>query len=107
MNRAQLSGLKPTHPGELLREVEFSALKKPKRDIADLLGISRQMLHGILAERHPITPTMALRVGKLLGTSRESWLRMQEAYDLRMAEQTIRKELKAIPTLRTEAAEQI
>ena len=47
---AQLSGLKPTHPGELLREVVFPALKKPKREIADLLGISRQMLHGILAE---------------------------------------------------------
>ncbi len=102
---AQLSGLKPTHPGELLREIVFPALKMPKREIADLLGISRQMLHGILAERHPITPTMALRIGKLLGTSPESWLRMQEAYDLRKAEQTMRKELKAIPTLRTEATE--
>jgi antitoxin HigA-1 len=76
---AQLSGLKPTHPGELLREIVFPALKRPKREIAGLLGISRQMLHGILAERHPITPTMALRIGKLLGTSPESWLRMQEA----------------------------
>ena len=103
---AQLSGLKPTHPGELLREIVFPALKRPKREIADLLGISRQILHGILAERHPITPAMALRIGKLLGTSPESWLRMQEAYDLRKAEQTMRKELKAIPTLRTEATEQ-
>jgi antitoxin HigA-1 len=103
---AQLSGLKPTHPGELLREIVFPALKRPKREIADLLGISRQMLHGILAERHPITPTMALRIGKLQGTSPESWLRMQEACDLRKAEQTMRKELKAIPTLRTEATEQ-
>jgi addiction module HigA family antidote len=100
----KLSGLKPTHPGELLREIVFPALKRPKSEIADLLGISRQMLYGILAERHPVTPNTALRIGKLLGTSPESWLRMQEAYDLHVAERAIQKELKAIPTLRTEAA---
>jgi antitoxin HigA-1 len=100
----RLSGLEPTHPGELLREVVFPALKRPKSEIADLLGNSRQMLHGILAERHPITPNTALRIGKLLGTSPESWLRMQEAYDLRIAEKTLQKELKAIPTLPSEAA---
>ena len=62
-----LRGLKTTHPGELLREDVLPALKKSKTEIANLLGISRQTLYDILAEKQPVTPGMALRLGKLCG----------------------------------------
>jgi addiction module HigA family antidote len=101
MRRKQhpLRGLVPTHPGEILREDVIPALGRPKTEIARLLGISRQTLYDILDEKQPVTPMMALRIGKLLGTSPESWLNMQRDYDLRQAEEEIGKILKRIPTL--------
>lgn len=98
-----LVGLRPTHPGELLREDILPALGRSKVEIADLLGVSRRSLYNILSEEQPVTPQMALRIGKLTGTTPESWLAMQQAYDLRIAEKSIAKELAGIPTL--EAAE--
>jgi addiction module HigA family antidote len=62
-----LRGLKPMHPGEMLREDVVPALGKSKIEIAQLLGISRQTLYDILDEKQPVTPGMALRIGKLLG----------------------------------------
>jgi addiction module HigA family antidote len=101
MSRKQhsLRGLPPTHPGEILREDVIPALGRPKAEIARLLGISRQTLYDILDEKQPVTPMMALRIGKLLGTSPESWLNMQRDYDLRLAEQKFGSALERIPTL--------
>jgi antitoxin HigA-1 len=94
-----LAGLKPMHPGELLREDVIPSLNKSKSEIATLLGVSRQTLHDILSEKQPITPGMALRFGKLLGNGPEIWINMQRAYDLHQAEAALAKELKKIPTL--------
>jgi addiction module HigA family antidote len=94
-----LRGLKTTHPGELLREDVLPALKKSKTEIANLLGISRQTLYDILAEKQPVTPGMALRLGKLCGNGPELWINMQRGYDLRLAERDLAKEIKKIPTL--------
>jgi addiction module HigA family antidote len=94
-----LAGLRPTHPGELLREDVLPALGRSKVEIAALLGVSRRQLYNILEEEQPITPHMALRIGKLTGTTPESWLSMQQAYDLRLARQLIGGALKDIPTL--------
>ena len=84
-----LKGLRPVHPGELLREDVLPALGRPKTEIARLLGISRQTLYDILAEKQPVTPAMAVRLGVVLDTSSASWLRMQTAYDLWHAEREI------------------
>jgi addiction module HigA family antidote len=99
MAKHPLRGLVPTHPGEILREDVLPALGRPKTEIARLLGISRQTLYDILEERQPITPAMALRIGKLLGTTPESWLNMQRDYDLRRAEREMAGALDNIPTL--------
>jgi len=94
-----LKGLRPVHPGEMLREIVFPALGKPKAEIAKLLGISRQTLYEVLREKQPITANLALRIGKLVGDGPESWLAMQQNYDLAIAERALAKELKSIPTL--------
>ncbi len=91
-----LSGLRPTHPGEVLREDVIPALGIPKTEIVKRLGISRAMLYAILDESAPVTPAMALRLGRLLGTSAESWLNMQRDFDLRMLEKQMADELKRI-----------
>ena len=68
MSRRKIeSALPPMHPGELLREDVLPALGRTRAEIARLLGVSRQTLHAILTERAPVTPEMALRLGKLCG----------------------------------------
>lgn len=94
-----LRGLKPMHPGELLREDIVPALNKSKSEIARLLGISRQTLYDILDEKQPVTPSMALRFGKLFGNGPNLWLNLQRNFDLQRAEREIAQELKTIKTL--------
>jgi addiction module HigA family antidote len=92
-------GLPPMHPGELLREDVLPALGRSKAEIARLLGISRQTLYEILAEKQPVTPGMALRLGKLLGNGPTLWLNLQRRYDLWQAERELKREIEAMPTL--------
>jgi addiction module HigA family antidote len=103
MSNPLLKGLRPVHPAELLREDVIPAFGRSKSEIARLLGISRQTLYDLLAERQPITVPMALRIGKLTGTTPESWLNMQRAYDLKIAEREMAEEIAKIPTLREAA----
>lgn len=91
-----LKGLAPMHPGEFLREVTLPALALPKAAIARRLGISRQTLYDILHEKQPVTPTMALRLGKFLGNGPDFWLNLQHDYDLRTLEPKMAGELAAI-----------
>ena len=89
---------KPTHPGAILREDVLPALKISVSAAAEALRISRQMLHKILNETAPITPEMAVRIGKFCGNGPELWLRMQQAVDLWDAQHKLAKEIKKIPT---------
>jgi addiction module HigA family antidote len=83
----------------MLREDVFPALHLTVTGASRLLGVSRQSLHAILAERSSITPDMALRLGKLCGNGPGLWLRMQQAHDLWRAERSLAETLAAIPTL--------
>lgn len=94
--------IKPLHPGELLREDVIPALRKPKAEIARLLGISRQALYDILNEKAPVTADMAVRLGKLCGNGPNLWVNLQRSHDLWHAERRV--DVSKIPTLH-EAAE--
>jgi addiction module HigA family antidote len=88
----------PTHPGAVLREDVLPALRVSVAEAARELRISRQWLHRVLAERAPVTPEMAVRLGKFCGNGPGLWLRMQQTFDLWHAERTLAKEVAAIPT---------
>jgi addiction module HigA family antidote len=79
----------PTHPGELLREDILPAIKLGKSELAQALGISRQHLYDILNEKKPVSPEVAVRLGKAFGDGAGVWLRMQAAYDAWRAEQSV------------------
>jgi addiction module HigA family antidote len=87
----------PTHPGFLLADTVIPATGKTKSEIARLLGISRQQLYAILDERAPVSPGVAVRLGKLFGNGAGLWARMQAAHDIWEAEQ--QTDLSGIPTL--------
>jgi addiction module HigA family antidote len=73
---------KPTHPGAVLREDVLPSLGMTQARMAQLLGVSRVTLAQLLHEHRALSGDMALRLEKLLGTSAESWLNMQQAVDL-------------------------
>lgn len=100
--RAVKRGLSAMHPGELLREDIIPALARPRVEIAHHLGVSRQTLHAILTERAPVTPEMALRLGKLCGNGPDLWLNLQARHDLERLSKAKHAEIAAIPTLAAE-----
>ncbi len=81
------SALPPVHPGEILKEDVLPSAGLSVTAAAKALGVSRQMLHDILSERKPLSAVMCLKLSRLLGGSPEMWMRLQAAYDLKMAEQ--------------------
>jgi addiction module HigA family antidote len=87
----------PTHPGAAIDDILLD-LPQSKAEIARLLGISRQQLYDILAEKRPVSPNVAVRLGKLFGDGADIWLRMQAAHDAWHAERDV--DVSAIPTLR-------
>ena len=86
----------PAHPGSVLSE-ELGALGISISQAARDLGVSRQILSGILNERRPITPEMAVRIGHYIGNGAGIWARMQVAHDLFKAEQAMKPKLRKIP----------
>ncbi len=78
---------RPTHPGAILLEDVLPGIALPQSRFAELLGVSRLTVSQLLHGHRALSPDMAMRLEKLLGTSAESWLRMQEAVDLWEARQ--------------------
>jgi antitoxin HigA-1 len=71
----------PSHPGSLIK-ADIDELGRSVVEAATALGISRQQLHSVIAGRAGVTPEMALRLEKALGSTANTWLRMQMNYDL-------------------------
>src|ERR1035441_1886256 len=95
------SALPPVHPGEILKQDILPSIGLSVTAAAKSLGISRQMLHDILSERRPLSAAMCLKVSRLLGGSPEVWMRLQAAYDLKMAEQD-KKVMERVARIRSE-----
>jgi len=89
--------IEPSHPGALLREFILPDLDRSMTEIARSLGISRQLLYSIVNEKAPVTPEVAVRLGKLCGNGPRLWVNMQAAYDLWHAERKV--DVSKIPTL--------
>jgi addiction module HigA family antidote len=79
--------LPPVHPGEIIKEDILPSAGLTVTAAAKALGVSRQMLHDILAQRKPLSAVMCLKLARLFGGSPEVWMRLQAAYDLKRTEQ--------------------
>lgn len=76
----------PPHPGEHVRNM-LDELELDVSEVAVGLGISRQQLHNLLAGRSGITAAMAVKLEAAFGSTAETWLALQAAYDLAQARQ--------------------
>ena len=83
--------VRPTHPGEMLREDFMPDYDLTVAGMADALGVSRQTVNELLRERRALSPEMALRLSQLFGNSAEFWLNAQRAVDLWDAEQELKR----------------
>jgi len=77
-----MSMYNPPHPGEFIREVYLEPLAVSSRAVAAKLKVSPSTFTRLLSGQSGVTPEMALRLSKTLGRSPESWLALQNNYDL-------------------------
>ena len=91
--------VRPTHPGEMLREDFLPDYGLTVTRFAKALGVSRQTVNELLRERRAVSPSMALCLSRLFGTSPEFWLNAQRAVDLWDATKSIKKKIERITPL--------
>src|SRR5438309_7393906 len=91
--------VRPTHPGEMLREDFLPDFALTVSGLAEALGVSRQTVNELLRERRAVSPEMALRLSRLFGNSPEFWLNAQRAVDLWNAARTIGRKIEKISPL--------
>lgn len=75
----------PAHPGRIVRNACLEPLGLSITDGAKILGVTRQALNNVVNGKSGISPEMAIRLSKAFGSTPETWLRMQLAYDLAQA----------------------
>jgi addiction module HigA family antidote len=76
----------PPHPGRSIRTACLEPLDLSVTDGAKLLGVTRQALNNVINGKSAISPEMAIRLAKAFGSTAETWLKMQLAYDLAQAQ---------------------
>ena len=91
--------IRPTHPGEMLREDFLPDYELTVSSFSKALGVSRQTVNELLRERRAVSPSMALCLSRLFGTSPDFWLNAQRAVDLWNAERSIKKKIERITPL--------
>ncbi len=77
--------LNPPHPGRIVRQECLEALGLGVTEAAKALDVTRQTLNNLVNEKAAISPEMAIRLEKAFGSTADTWLRMQAAFDLAQA----------------------
>ena len=80
------NGIRPVHPGEVLREEYLGPLGMSANALATALSVTAARINDIVRERRGVTADTALRLARYFGGDAQSWLNLQTAYDLRVAE---------------------
>jgi addiction module HigA family antidote len=80
------NGMRPVHPGEILREDFLAPLGMSVNALAQALRVPATRLHEIVKERRAVTPDTALRLARYFGGDAQSWMNLQASYDLKLAE---------------------
>lgn len=84
-----MNGMRPIHPGEILREEFLIPYGMSAHALAQALRVPAPRINDIVRERRAITPDTALRLARYFGTTPEFWLNLQQDYDLKLAAETL------------------
>ena len=80
----------PPHPGEFIQATYMEPFGLSCRYLAEQLDVAASTLNRVLKQQSGVSPEMALRLSKALGRSPESWLSMQDSYDLWQAKKNVK-----------------
>ena len=80
------NGMRPVHPGEILREDYLAPLGTSANALARALNVPAPRINDIVRERRGVSADTAVRLARYFGGDARSWLNLQAAYDLRVAE---------------------
>ncbi|MDB5972594.1 MAG: addiction module antidote protein HigA family [Hydrocarboniphaga sp.] len=80
------NGMRPVHPGEILREDYLAELGMSVNALAKALKVPTPRINDVVRERRGISADTALRLARYFDTTPQFWLNLQAAYDLRLAE---------------------
>jgi addiction module HigA family antidote len=80
------NGMRPVHPGEVLQEDYLAPLEMSANALAKALNVPAPRINDIVRERRGVSADTAMRLVRYFGGDARSWLNLQAAYDLRVAE---------------------
>jgi len=100
------NGMRPVHPGEVLREDYLEPAGLSANALAKALHVSPPRINDLVRERRGVTADTALRLARYFGGDAQSWLNLQAIHDLRVAEMESAKTIeREITPMRHAAAE--
>lgn len=98
-----INGMRPIHPGEVLREEFLVPYGLTANALATALQVPAPRINDVVRERRAVTVDTALRMAQYFGTSAEFWLGLQTDYDMALARASMGDVLSRI--VRREASE--
>ena len=88
------NGMRSVHPGEVLREDFLTPLNMSANALAKALNVPAPRINDVVRERRGVTADTAMRLARYFGGDARSWLNLQAAYDLRLAERANAKRIE-------------
>jgi len=88
------NGMRPIHPGEILREEFIEALAMSANALAIALRVPAPRVNDIVRERRAISPDTALRLARYFGTTPQFWMNLQASYDLKVASRASGRQIR-------------
>ena len=85
--------MRPIHPGEILREEFLAPLGMAPHALSKALHVTPSRVNDIVNEKRGVTADTALRLAHYFGGDPQSWLNLQQAYDLKMAARPAMKKI--------------
>ena len=89
------NGMRPIHPGEILRDDFLKPLQMSANALSKALHVPAGRVNDIVLERRGVTPDTALRLARYFGGDAQSWLNLQQSYDLKVAQKQKAKQIDA------------
>jgi addiction module HigA family antidote len=96
------NGMRPVHPGEILKEEYLTPLGMSANALAKALNLAPSRINDVVLERRGITADTAVRLARYFNSDAQFWLNLQAAYDLRVVETSVQMK-KAISKIQPRA----
>ena len=88
--------MQPIHPGEILKKEFMEPFGLSSNALARAINVTPTRINDIVRERRSISADTALRLAKYFGTDTQSWMNLQDQYELSIAEQSLKDSLEEI-----------